>query len=152
MKILASAFLLLFTFSLHAANSIDYRKVAQEYFDTYKQRDDFEQLLSFYADELAFEDVFYQVKPSNKDQFSSFYDWNKGKFDRLENEHILTLDSLVVDNRQAVAKGSFLKFSYNGKTMGPWSFVIWLEFDQQGKIIKQQDWINYSQQSASKGR
>lgn len=81
-------------------------------------------------------------------QFRDFYDWQKGDFDRLNNQYILQLESLVVDGNSAVAQGAFLPFKFNGKKMGPWDFVIWLEFDEQGKVISQRDWINYSQNEA----
>lgn len=151
MKILTSSFLLLLALSFNAVAKPNYEVIANAFFQTYKERTQFDKFLTFYADDMIFEDVFYRVKLKNKEQFSEFYDWHKGDFDRLANQHILRLDNVVVEHEQIVARGEFLRFSYNGKEMGPWPFVIWLEFDEHGKIIKQQDWINYSQTTTKKG-
>ncbi len=126
----------------------DIRATALELFDTFKQRKDFERFLTFYDKNVQFEDVFYKVKLINKAQFRDFYDWQKGDFDRLSNQYILQLDTLAVDGNSAVAQGTFLPFKFNTKKMGPWDFIIWLEFNEQGKVISQRDWINYSQNEA----
>ena len=144
-------FLLLFSLSFNALALSDYKQIAEEFFQVYKERKQFDKFLTFYAKGMKFEDVYYRIKLTDKNQFSEFYDWHKGDFDRLDNQHILRLDNLVIEGNQAVAKGEFLRFGYNGKKMGPWPFVIWLEFDQHGKIVKQQDWINYSQVDSKKG-
>lgn len=144
-KLILVVYLLLLTPFAAEANI---RETATELFDTFKQRKDFAQFLTFYDKNVQFEDVFYKVKLSNKMQFRDFYDWQKGDFDRLNNQYILQLESLVVDGNSAVAQGAFLPFKFNGKKMGPWDFVIWLEFDEQGKVISQRDWINYSQNEA----
>lgn len=124
------------------------RATALDLFDTFKQRKDFERFLTFYDKNVKFEDVFHKVKLTNKAQFLDFYDWQKGDFDRLSNQFILQLDTLVIDGNSAVAQGTFLPFKFNGEKMGPWDFVIWLEFNEQGKVISQRDWINYSQNEA----
>jgi hypothetical protein len=43
-----------------------------------------------------------------------------------------------------VAQGYFKPFSYDGKSFGPWRFVIILEFNDDGKIVREIDWINYT--------
>lgn len=151
MKNIILVLVLLLSCGVHATDSPNYQQLATDLFQTYKQRQDFKAFLNFYADDMAFEDVFYQVNLHSKKDFADFYDWNKGKFERLNNPHILRVDSLVTDKAQVVARGEFLQFRYNGKEMGPWRFVIWLEFNQHGKVIKQIDWINYSQKNKTKG-
>lgn len=148
MKVFTVFALLTLSYFCQAQNKVNYNRLAQEYFHSYQQRTDFESFLNFYHADVEFIDILSKVELNSKQQFADFYDWQKGHFDRLDNKHILRLDNLVVDDDTAVARGVFLPFKYNGKRMGPWDFVIWLEFDQQGKIIRQQDWINYSQNEA----
>lgn len=151
MKLLLLLLLVLFNFRVDAASTVNYHQVANDFFQTYKERKDFEKFLTFYAEDVVFEDVFYQVNLTNKEQFEAFYDWHKGSFDRLDNQHILNIETIVIEQGRVVARGEFLPFRYDGKSMGPWPFAIWLEFNQEGKIIKQQDWINYSHKNPTKG-
>ena len=110
----------------------------------YSQRSDFNALMSFYDDDVQFDDIIYGNSFKNKAELRDFLNWNKGEFQALSGERILTITSQTIGNNTAVTEGYFHKFSYNGHTLGPWLFVIIHEFDNDNKIIKQTDWINYT--------
>lgn len=114
------------------------------YFDTYAERKDFSHFMSFYSGEATFEDVIYGNVFSNKKDISEFLDWNKGKFELVSGERIFTIKHQVINHNSAVTSGFFHSFRFDGHTMGPWLFVMVHEFDDEMKIVKQTDWINYT--------
>ena len=126
------------------ANPKQLKLAVQEYFNTYAQRQDFKKFMSFYAKDATLKDIIYGNDLRNKDEIQSFLNWHNGKFERLGSEHILTVTNQVIENKKAITEGYFHQFKFNGKTFGPWLFVISLEFNEDNKIIKQTDWINYT--------
>jgi hypothetical protein len=56
----------------------------------------------------------------------------------------LEVTALTAQGSRVVAQGYFKPFSYDGKFFGPWRFVIILEFNDDGKIVREIDWINYT--------
>jgi hypothetical protein len=116
----------------------------EEYFSVYSKRNDFERFMSFYAENAAFEDIVYGNTFKNKAQITEFLNWNNGKFELPSGTKTLTVTKQVVHNNIAVTEGYFHQFSYNDQKLGPWLFVIIQEFDENKKIIRQTDWINYT--------
>ncbi|MEM7586912.1 MAG: hypothetical protein AAF560_26210, partial [Acidobacteriota bacterium] len=47
------------------------------------------------------------------------------------------------EGRTAVARGYFTAFTFDGQPLGPWRFMIALEFSGAGLIQRQEDFINY---------
>jgi len=122
-------------------------QVAREYFATFAEREDWAQLLSFYRYDMHFEDIMLQIKIFNKEDFKNFYNWEEGNFQKLASDQPhLVLKSLVVNDSIAVATGYFNPFYYNGELQDwKWGseFTIWLQFDEQLKIKRQVDFIEY---------
>jgi len=119
-------------------------EVVNDYFSVYSQRNDFERLISFYAEDAIFEDIIYGNLLKNKTGIKNFLAWDKGEFKVLSGPEILSITKQVVGENHAVTEGFFHGFSYDGQQLGPWLFVIIQEFDSSNKIIKQTDWINYT--------
>lgn len=125
------------------------RVQAQAYFNTFSMRQDWDSLLSFYATDVAFEDISLQIKLDSLWQFARFYNWPDTGFQKLSptQEH-LVVESLVIENNIAVASGHLNPFIYYGKKIDTdWgmAFTIWLYFDEKTlKIYKQQDWFEYA--------
>ncbi|MBY6187301.1 nuclear transport factor 2 family protein [Marinobacter hydrocarbonoclasticus] len=117
---------------------------AMDYFDVYAERQDFARLMSFYADEAVLEDMVYGHYAEGKSEIRSFLDWSRGAFRVVGGGPALSLSSLVSDGNTVVAEGHFRAFEFEGEPLGPWRFVIWLEFDDAGQITRQTDWINYT--------
>lgn len=145
MKVKTLVLLFIFLLPIGAlADNSKTRLVVQEYFNTYKAREDFTHFMSFYSDNAKFQDIVYGVNLENKKDIAAFLDWHNGTFEKLDSEDILTLTNVVIENDSAVIEGYFHRFKYNGKVMGPWLFTMSLKFDEHYKINKHTDWINYT--------
>lgn len=103
-----------------------------------------------YAEDAILQDLVYGHHAQGKCAIADFYNWNRGDVELLETAS-LKVDELRVDGRTAIARGRFLRFRYGEQTLGPWRFVIWLTFDENGKIVRQYDWINYRPDAYSQG-
>ena len=119
-------------------------QVVKGYFETYSQRDDFKKFMNYYADNAQFKDIIYGNSLNGKAEIRNFLDWDRGEFKALNGPKILTVTRQTVGNNNVITEGFFHSFSYDGQNLGPWLFVITLEFDSENKIIQQTDWINYT--------
>ena len=121
----------------------------RDYFVTYAERKDFSKLLSFYNEDMIFHDVALQLRLDSLWKFERFYNWN----DTLGNFRVaepggpaLIVDHLLANDSLAVVQGRFTPFYYYGQLVDPptgFEMTIWLEFDENLKIIKHTDWIEY---------
>ena len=119
-------------------------EVAERYFAVYAEREDFDALMSFYADHAVLEDMIYGHLAQDKASIREFLDWSLGDFSVVDGKPALEVRELVIDGNTAVARGFFNRFVFQGREMGPWRFVIWLAFNEDGKIVRHTDWINYT--------
>jgi len=122
-------------------------QTARKFFDTFADRSDWNKFLSFYSDELEFDDVTLQLHLDSLWKFKRFYNWEDGHFKKLtpDQKH-MTVESLIANDSVAVAHGHFNPFYYyNNLIDTEWGmeFTIWLYFDENLKIKKQIDWIEY---------
>ena len=122
----------------------DIRARAGEYFSAYSERRDFDRFMSFYADNATLEDMVYGSELAGKAAIRDFFNWPEGSFRLTRGDRVLVVQKQVVEGNTVVTEGYFNAFEYQGQPLGPWRFVIWLEFDKQGKISRQVDWINYT--------
>jgi hypothetical protein len=100
--------------------------------------------MSFYATGAQLDDIIYGNEIKGRVEIQKFLAWNNDDFKVLSGSNILTITKQTVGKNNAITEGVFHKFSYGGKKLGPWLFVIIQEFDSSNKIIKQTDWINYT--------
>lgn len=122
-------------------------KTATEYFATFSERKDWEKLLSFYREDMTFDDVLLQIHLDSLWQFERFYNWPDTGFQKLTpNQEHLVIESLVANDSMAVARGHLNPFHYYGELIdSKWGmeFTIWLYFDEHFKIKNQIDWFEY---------
>lgn len=121
------------------------REWANHYFDLYARRTDWEAFLDCYSEAVIFEDQRINVELVGRKAFADFYNWKDPKFRRVNDRDLnLNIEELVVEARTAIARGTFSPFEWDGKRMN-WTdeFVIWLAFDDNGKIEHQRDFIPY---------
>ena len=118
------------------------QKIAQEYYEVYSEREDFEQLMSFYDTSAVLEDHITGYRLVGKDSIRLFLDWPNPKFSKLE-EKALVVEKIIVDERTAVVQGYFTPFTWGDITVEAMYFTTLLEFNRNGKIVKHTDWINY---------
>lgn len=121
-------------------NSIE--TTLQAFYTTYQERNDFNHFMSYYADTVVFEDIISAVRIEGREDLKSFFDWENPAFSKLTN-NALELSELIVESDKAVVKGHFLPFSWNGQKFEAMYFTTWLYFNEDQKIIRQTDWINY---------
>ena len=123
------------------------QQTTKDYFATFSQRKDWDKLLSFYRSDLQFHDIALHIELDSLWQFERFYNWPDTGFHKLspDQEH-LAIESIVVEDSTAVARGHLNPFYYYGELVdSDWGmeFTIWLYFDQHKKIKRQVDWFEY---------
>lgn len=129
--------------------SDELKKTAEAFFQCFAERKDWDAFCAFYRTDMRFEDVSLQLQLDSLWQFKRFYNWpdTVNVFEKLSDDQAhLELSSLVVDDSTAVGRGHFNPFRYNGELIkADWGmeFTIWLYFDDDLKIKKQIDWIEY---------
>lgn len=123
------------------------KDTAKNYFNVYAQRRNFDQLMSFYHDDAVLEDIIYGNYIESKADIKAFLNWSDSQFSLKENQPTLVINNQTVEDNRVVTEGYFTPFNYAGEQLGPWRFVILLEFNQDHLITKQVDWINYTPRS-----
>lgn len=116
---------------------------AQQFFQLYSKRDDFEAFASMYAEEAELQDLVFGDHLIGKAAVVAFLDWRKDALKMLHPQ-ALVVTKQTIDGKTVVTRGYFNEFLYQGQKLGPWRFVIWQEFNAEGKIVEQFDWINYT--------
>ncbi|KPV93966.1 hypothetical protein AN214_03998 [Pseudoalteromonas sp. P1-9] len=120
------------------------QNVLEDYYRVYSQRTDFQRFMDFYDDNAQLDDIIYGNTLNNKKEIAAFFAWDNGQFEVLDDKPILILTKQVIEGNTAITQGYFNQFKYNKQVLGPWLFVIVHQFNDQNKIIKQTDWINYT--------
>jgi len=125
------------------------RSEAVKYFDTFAERSDWDELCSFYREDVHFRDIMLQLELDSLWKFKRFYKWDEegDRFKKLspEQKH-LNVQSLVVEGNTVACRGHLNPFYYDGVLVdSEWGmeFTIWLRFDDDLKIIEQIDWMEY---------
>ena len=133
----------------HPSRQQQVEKTAKDFFATFAQRSDWNKFCSFYREDLVFDDIMLQLHLDSLWQFKRFYKWDEegNHFKKLtpDQEH-LSIETLVANDSVAVGRGRVNPFYYYGKLIdADWGmeFTIWLYFDENFKIIKQVDWMEY---------
>lgn len=119
-------------------------QTTKAFFEVYAKRRDFDQLMTFYADDAVLEDIVYGNDIKSKKAIGKFLNWSDSKYIMSGVGLSLVVQKQLVQGNKAVVEGYFSQFTYNDDTLGPWRFIIWLEFDDNGKINREVDWINYT--------
>lgn len=116
---------------------------ASAFFQVYAERENFDNFMNFYAADAVLQDIVYGELVSGQSAIRGFYQWNAGNVELIGPKALYVTEQVVQDNT-VVTRGYFTAFKFHGQNMGPWRFVIWQEFNAEGKIITQYDWINYT--------
>ncbi len=119
-------------------------EIAERFFAVYAQRQDFDALMAFYAEEAQLEDLIYGHFAQDKTAIRAFLNWEDDKFSLANGPPALEVTALTSDGSRVVAQGYFKPFKYGDNLFGPWRFVIILEFNDEGQIVREIDWINYT--------
>ncbi|TMN93911.1 hypothetical protein CWB72_00060 [Pseudoalteromonas phenolica] len=131
---------------LEQNNALTIKPQVEQFISIYQARVDFDAFLKLYADSAQLEDLVYGHHAQGKSEIAAFYNWNDGNFKVIDDLKTFKVEHLIIDEqqRQAVITGHFNEFIYHEQQMGPWRFVMTLQFNEKGLITHQQDWINYT--------
>lgn len=55
----------------------------------------------------------------------------------------MVIENQIIDGYEVVTQGHFTPFQWDSIEVGPMQFTTILTFNEQGKIIRHIDWINY---------
>jgi len=120
------------------------KTAAKQFFELYAERKQFTKFMSFYAEDARLQDLVYGSDLNGKAAIADFFNWNKGDFKVVGVGLALTVEEQIVDGNSVVTKGVFNKFNFQQQALGPWRFIIFQRYDGEGKILFQEDWINYT--------
>lgn len=114
----------------------------ERYYQVYREHKDYKQFISFYSDDIILEDIISGDKIMGKKQLKRFFDWDNTNYQSLASKHLI-INDMIIEKNQGVIKGYFSKFKWNKIEVEAMHFTTILTFNENGKIIKQVDWINY---------
>ena len=130
-----------------APTESEVRAWSQAYFDRYAARDDWQGFLDQFDESLVFLDPVANVGLDSRKSFAQFYFWPDPAFSKHPDyPRTLVLEELIVVDNRGVGIGYFTPFNYHGTTFAedePMRFAIWLDWNEEGKVIRQTDWIDY---------
>ncbi|BDX05504.1 hypothetical protein MACH26_10250 [Planctobacterium marinum] len=112
------------------------------FFAIYDARENFEQLLSYYASDAVLIDVVYGHCAKGKQAIREFLRWGDPLL-KLNEGNSLSIQKQLLNGDTGVTIGTFEPITYGGQSYSYWKFVIIQTFDENGLIQKQVDWINY---------
>lgn len=118
-------------------------QLGERFFEIYSKRSEIDKILSFYADEFEYENIGFSSNTNDpKFLYEDYYGWNNPAI-KYENENSITVTEILSNKYSIVAKGYTMPYTYNGNQVEGNRFVIWLELDDNSRIIKQTDWFDY---------
>ncbi len=120
----------------HTTNNVD------QFIMLYEERSDFQGFLDLYSVNMVLEDMVTGYRLEGRDAFAEFFNWPDKRFEKLSEKTFIIQNKVVEDNK-AVISGYFTPFKWKGETVEPMQFTTWLHYNEEGKIIKHVDWINY---------
>lgn len=142
MKLLIGIALSLLTQSCIWTTKQDVTQAVQKYYETYQNHSDFEAFMDHYDSNAVLEDINMATKIKGINNLKEFFNWHNADL-KILGKKALEVEELVIDDHKAVAKGYFTPFQWKGIKYPSMYFITILLFNDQGKIIKQTDWINY---------
>lgn len=121
-------------------------KTANQFFEIYKAREDWQAFQDLYAEDLVFEDVIFRYS-YDKPGFIAFYNWP----DPLLKKHpdypeVMVLEDLAITDTTAIGRGYFTPFYYGDvlhDDQEHMRFVMTLHVGEAGKIKRHIDFIEY---------
>ncbi len=113
-----------------------------DYYSTYQERTNIDKFLSFYDSEIILEDMVNGDRISGIRNLKEFFDWKNPDFVLEDSVALVITDQAVLENR-VFTQGYFTPFSWSGTQIQAMQFFTILYLNENGKIIRQIDWINY---------
>ncbi|WP_440905507.1 hypothetical protein ACMZOO_04055 [Catenovulum sp. SX2] len=125
-------------------SKLDSKKIVSEFMTAYALHEDFDYFMSFYAENAQVEDVIRGKKVKGKKQIRELFNWHDPKLSLGNSVSAVVVEQITVFENSAVVTGFFMPFVYDGLKFGPWKMTMLLTLNENGKIVEQTDWINYT--------
>lgn len=135
-------FFVLVLFACTPQSGVNIKSITTEFYEVYKVRMDSKRFLEFYSDSAILEDMINGDRVVGRQALEKFFDWSNPDFQLVEKEALVVKD-IFVAGHVAIIYGYFTPFKWGGLEFEAMHFTTQLDFDAEGKIIKQVDWINY---------
>ncbi|WP_111980405.1 nuclear transport factor 2 family protein [Algibacillus agarilyticus] len=116
----------------------------KEYLTQYALREDFDRFMNFYASDAVLEDIVSGDVKKGKAEIRAFLNWPDEKYEQSPSLSTLVTETIIVHNKQAAVKGYFMPFTYDEVVLGPWHFTMWFTVNDEYKITRHVDFINYT--------
>ncbi|WP_436516971.1 nuclear transport factor 2 family protein [Ekhidna sp. To15] len=113
-----------------------------EFIRLYEQRADFDAFLDLYDDDMVLEDIITGYRVQGKEQFAEFFNWPDERFQKGADKTFI-IEHTIIEGNTATIKGYFTPFVWDEKNVEAMQFTTLLYYNDEGKIIKHIDWINY---------
>jgi uncharacterized protein YutD len=123
-------------------SEVNIKGITTEFYEIYKDRKNSKRFLEFYSDSIVLEDIVNGDRILGKQSLEKFFDWSNKDFQLVE-EKALAVKDIFVAGHVAVVYGYFTPFKWGETEFEAMHFTTQLDFDKEGKIVKQVDWINY---------
>lgn len=123
-------------------SKVNIEGITTEFYEVYKARKDSKRFLEFYSDSVVLEDMVNGDRVVGIQALEKFFDWSNEDFQLIEKEAVVVKD-IYVAGHVAVVYGYFTPFKWGDAEFEAMHFTTQLDFDKEGKIVKQVDWINY---------
>lgn len=122
----------------------DNKAVMTEYFERYANRSDYSAFINSYHKDAELVDMIYGHHAKGRKQIDQFLNWPVNQITVVNNKPILSVNKQSFSGEQVITQGIFHQFVFNGTTLGPWRFIMIHTLNEDGKIVYQEDWINYT--------
>lgn len=123
-------------------NSNAIEETVDNFCQIYAKREKPESLKSFYDERAVLEDIISGVRVEGNLDIINFFDWNNVSY-KMKDTVALVVVSKVIGDGSATINGYFTSFEWSGTIYRRMHFTTVLFFNDEHKIIKQVDWINY---------
>lgn len=121
------------------------QKTAEKYFETFAERKDINKLLSFYSVNPKYLDAVTHGVVEGRENLKIQMNWNDKDYKSdPKNPKCLEVEEMLCNDSVVVANGHYNPYYYKNNYVERMNFSIWLYFDKDGKIYKQVDWNQYS--------
>jgi hypoxanthine phosphoribosyltransferase len=129
-------------FNCTPRSEVNIKGITTEFYEVYKARKEHKRFIEFYSDSVVLEDMVNGDRVVGKQALEKFFDWSNTDFQLVGSEALVVKD-IFVTGHVAVIYGYFTPFKWGETTFEAMHFSTQLDFDKEGKIVKQVDWINY---------
>lgn len=143
-KCLSIVFCLLIVLSCTGKKSFNEKSAKEYYAQLSEIQPNYETLENFLTKDFIYEDVIFKQEYASKEDFIKSLDKTDTAY-HFSSKKLLKLDIITAINDSMVwVKGIHLPYRYGQNPVDSMKFISVLYFNKDGKIKRQEDWIDHS--------